>query len=379
MKFPVWPVWSGVIAQISDWIGFHPLSEWILNTVGGRVVPIPLTDLNTSPFLLLVHHAHSFTPLDPVRAITKLILPEGFPAHPHSGFDTVTYCIDGGLRHRDSDGFQMSYGDGDAQWMRAGTGTIHEEMWDLKDYDWRHKRIELFQLWVNLPKTMKSSAPFVKLLKASDMETVHLSNGNSIKIVAGEIKVLMNEDKQNDSQGCGVYIRAEDCTDTSNLSEKRNGNIRGSPLHILHANIPGSNGVLDFNTESTNTVFVYVRTGSLLLSSPLSSDKKEIRRGDCVSYRMPKDTRDISQVQLKAGTKGFDGLVLIGKPIEEPVYMRGPFVECDEEDMRKSSQVFNAIGEKAFWDYRISDEEWKNHCDKLQLQQVIQFLRKQLG
>lgn len=76
------------------------------------MVPMQLSDANLSPFLLLAHHTHSFMPLDPFREATKLFLPEGFPAHPHSGFDTVTYCIQGGLRHRDSEGVQMTYGNG---------------------------------------------------------------------------------------------------------------------------------------------------------------------------------------------------------------------------------------------------------------------------
>ena len=70
-----------------------------------------------SPFLLLVHHQHSFMPFDPTRTITNLFLPEGFPAHPHSGFSTVTITIDGGLKHRDSEGIIMDYGDGDTQCM----------------------------------------------------------------------------------------------------------------------------------------------------------------------------------------------------------------------------------------------------------------------
>lgn len=154
LKLPVWPVWSGVIAQIFDWIGAFQVSEWIQSTIGGRVIPISLNEFRVSPFLLLVHHSHSFTPLDPFRAITKLLLPEGFPAHPHAGFDTVTYCIDGGLAHRDSEAFKMSYGDGDIQWMRAGKGVIHEEMWDLQDADWSHKRIGTFNIYCIIMKAL---------------------------------------------------------------------------------------------------------------------------------------------------------------------------------------------------------------------------------
>jgi len=64
-------------------------------------------------------------PLDPFRAFTKFILPEGFPAHPHSGFGTLTYTINGGLKHRDSEGLAMTYKNGDAQWMKAGRGKAY--------------------------------------------------------------------------------------------------------------------------------------------------------------------------------------------------------------------------------------------------------------
>ena len=116
LKIPVWPVYGGVVAQFSDWLGgSNSLTGVILDKVGGRVVPMTLSDQKLSPFLLLAHHCHSFIPNDPMRTITNLIQPEGFPAHPHSGFSTVTYCIEGGLNHRDSEGQAMSYGDGDVQ------------------------------------------------------------------------------------------------------------------------------------------------------------------------------------------------------------------------------------------------------------------------
>lgn len=67
IKLPVWPVWSGVIAQCFDWIKAPQVSESIISSIGGRVVPITLSNLDVSPFLLLAHHSHSFTPLDPVR------------------------------------------------------------------------------------------------------------------------------------------------------------------------------------------------------------------------------------------------------------------------------------------------------------------------
>lgn len=93
LKLPVWPVYGGVIAQVLDWMGLYAASDRVLSFIGGRVVPIPLSDEELSPFLLLVHHTHSFMPFDPIRPITKLIIPEGFPAHPHSGFGTLTFAL----------------------------------------------------------------------------------------------------------------------------------------------------------------------------------------------------------------------------------------------------------------------------------------------
>ena len=187
-KLPVWPVVGGVFAQISDWMNTKKITENILDSFAGRVVPVTLSELNVSPFLLLAHHSHSFAPLDPFREFTKFVLPEGFPAHPHSGFSTVTYCIDGGLRHRDSEGIKMSYGNGDVQWMRAGRGTIHEEMWDVPIKENSFKKIEIFQLWVNLPAKEKLLPPKVTLLRKGDIPVHDTKTGASIRVICGTLE-----------------------------------------------------------------------------------------------------------------------------------------------------------------------------------------------
>jgi len=88
----------------------------------------------------------------------------------------------------------MSYGDGEVQWMRAGKGVIHEEMWDLDGCELKHKSIELFQLWVNLPAAAKDQPPFVKLLKPDVMPLLQVSEGVTIRVIAGDVSI--HDEKQ---------------------------------------------------------------------------------------------------------------------------------------------------------------------------------------
>jgi quercetin 2,3-dioxygenase len=94
----------------------------------------------------------------------------GFPAHPHSGFNTLTYVLKGKMRHRDSMGVKQVYGDGAAQFLTAGAGVLHEEMWEFDDNDGGGGGVvadfELFQLWINLPQSRKAMAPSIQLAGA---------------------------------------------------------------------------------------------------------------------------------------------------------------------------------------------------------------------
>ena len=142
-RLPVWPVFPGVILSILDLLRLPTsLSASLESTAfGGRVAPIQFDPPSaTSPYVLLVHHRHRFPSFFPwskiVRWATSLVLPEGFPAHPHSGFETLTICLKGGMKHRDSYGLKQTYGASSssgcwAQWLKAGRGVLHEEFWDL--------------------------------------------------------------------------------------------------------------------------------------------------------------------------------------------------------------------------------------------------------
>lgn len=350
LKLPVWPVWNGVIIQVLEWLGLQPIADFLLSTVAGRVIPMQLTDLETSPFLLLVHHQHSFTPFDPFRTLTKFILPEGFPAHPHAGFDTVTYCLEGGLRHRDSEGFKMSYGDGQVQWMRAGRGIIHEEMWDVKDF--KHQRIELFQLWVNLPQKRQNDPAAVHLLEKSDIPTFKIPQSKTrIASISGDIIY--------DESGIS-------CSGTKGNS------IAGSAVGIYHMFSDDANTAINFAVHGDNmsTVILYIRRGSVLL------DSQEVRSGDLIVFkRGVTPSKDPISCHFVTGNYGFDGLLLSGADLKEPVILRGSLVDSDMLNLQKTSTIFNRIGSEGYWSYDLEDNSWLQHCKRLNLGEIIKQVK----
>ena len=153
-RLPVWPVWQGVLLWMIEKLGGGAsLSAKLEDTLGGRVCPMILSDNNfaASPFVLAVHHCHSFAWWDPIRYIQRqFILPEGFPSHPHRGFVTLTYILKGGMVHCDSLGVKQVYEENQAQWLDTGAGILHEEMFTTNS-----SRQELYQIWINLPANCK--------------------------------------------------------------------------------------------------------------------------------------------------------------------------------------------------------------------------------
>jgi len=365
-KLPVWPVHVGVAAQVFNWLGLHDISDNLITKLGGRVVPVQMGARSTSPFLLLAHHQHSFTPFDPVRAVTSLLLPEGFPAHPHSGFSTLTVTLDGGLVHRDSEGLKMRYNDGDTQWMCAGRGTIHEEMWDTNPS--AHQRIELFQLWINSPAKDKFCEPRVEHLLNQDTPVLSCPKTNvTATVICGEVTLA----------GLPMAIGPL-------------GSSAHSPIAVMHVKIP-PNQKLHVSAQSRSTFLAFVRRGSAVVK-----DSNLVRMGDMLLFRCEYDNNDLSSAserakeeeeeeeacgELQAGSAGLEALLLLGEPIDEPVVMQGPFVHASERDWRIAANAFSApgLGESAYWSHRISDQEWMAHVKRTNLQGKLQEMLARMG
>ena len=235
----------------------------------------------------------------------------------------------------------MSYCDGDVQWMRAGRGVIHEEMWDLREADWKHKKIEIFQLWVNLPAKSKSLSPSLHVLKSEAIPVIDCGKGVSIKVICGSLLDVSHASGAIDSE---ELARENMETPQNEITADGPGSqICESPVSILHASMSEAHSTLDLSTDMDCTMTVYVRRGSMILDDV---GKTEIRAGDCVIYRQ--SASDSAQrgteqgtVSLTAGASGLDALLLTGKPLNERVIWQGPLVMADEESFRRSAEGFN--------------------------------------
>jgi redox-sensitive bicupin YhaK (pirin superfamily) len=164
------------------------------------------------PFLFCVHHLDNYPAgndeLGPAASLTGRNLGQdfttkdgwrmyhgdvvpGFPAHPHRGFETVTVVLNGFVDHSDSHGASGRYGNGDVQWMTAGSGLQHAEMFPLLKKD-KPNPLELFQIWLNLPKGKKFAKPYYNMLWAEDIPTVTSKDNNgkktSVTLIAGKLK-----------------------------------------------------------------------------------------------------------------------------------------------------------------------------------------------
>ena len=200
----------------------------------------------------------------------------------------------------------MSYSDGDVQWMRAGRGVIHEEMWDLREADWAHKRIEIFQLWVNLPKKSKGLDPSLHHLKCENIPNVSCGNGVSVKVICGTLLDSSTHTIEGD-------LGAEITGPGSAVSE--------SPVSILHLTMETARSAVTLNVEESCTVTAYVRRGSLMMTDREAVEgaggggagEREVRAGDVVVFRVgasvPYTQRGVSGgsqgiVTLTAGPNG---------------------------------------------------------------------------
>lgn len=245
-----------------------------------------------SPFLLLDHAGPAeFTPTTEQRGVGQ---------HPHRGFETVTIVYDGEVQHRDSTGSGGLIGPGDVQWMTAASGILHEEF-HSESFARTGGKLEMVQLWVNLPAKDKMAAPGYQTILDSDIPRIALKdNAGSLRLIAGEF-------------------------------EGHTGPSRTfTPIDVwdLHLNA-GRLLTLDLH-EGRNSALVVLK-GSVRVNAGESASV-----GQLVLFE-----RAGRAVSLEAGE---DAVVLLlsGEPIDEPIVGHGPFVMNSEEEIHQAFVDFQS-------------------------------------
>jgi redox-sensitive bicupin YhaK (pirin superfamily) len=256
---------------------------------GGFVVrrpfPTPAID-HIDPFLLL----DEMGPVDyaPGESV-------GAPDHPHRGFETVTYMLDGEFEHEDSAGNRGSIRSGDVQWMTAGDGVIHSEMpaaW-VKE---QGGRVHGFQLWVNLPASKKRIAPRYQHVSAEAMPMWQSEDGGAnVKVVAGSVLGI--------DGGAQTHW----------------------PITYLDVELAGGARV-ELDIEAAQNVMVYVFGGALRAGG----ESRAVKDGELAL------TTSGDRLTLAATADGARALVLGGQPINEPVARYGPFVMNTREEIHQA-------------------------------------------
>lgn len=235
----------------------------------------------------------------------------GFPGHPHRGFETITIVRKGLVDHADSLGAAGRYGNGDVQWMTAGKGVQHSEMFPLLNSD-RDNPLELFQIWLNLPASRKMSEPHFRMLWSEQIPR-HQHRDASGKLTEAEVIAgSLGSDK---GAGCPPDSWAAD-----SANEVAIFNIRMEPgaEFVLPAAPPGINRKL----------YYYAGSGLQAANQVIPS------------YHSFKVLSEVS-LSLKNGEDEARILLLQGRPIAEPVIQYGPFVMNTKEEIHQAFQDYH--------------------------------------
>ncbi|HEY1134000.1 MAG TPA: pirin family protein [Nocardioides sp.] len=232
--------------------------------------------------------------------------PKGTPWHPHRGFETVTYMIDGVMDHQDSHGGGGSITDGDTQWMTAGSGLLHIEA----PPEWLVSKGGIFhglQLWVNLPKAAKCLPPHYQDLHSSEVGLgTSPDAGALIRVIAGEVD----------------GIRGPGSTHT--------------PMAMVHATVtPGAELVLPWRTDFN--ALVYVMSGN----GYVGAGRRPIRTGQLAVLGHGETVTVGADRAQESRHEALEVVVLGGEPIREPIAWMGPFVMNTRAEVLQAFEDFD--------------------------------------
>ena len=255
----------------------------------------------------------------------------GFPYHPHRGFETITINKEGVVDHSDSLGAAGRFKAGDVQWMTAGKGIQHSEMFPLINED-KGNPLEIFQIWLNLPKVSKMVEPHFKMLWNEDVPVINYKDESnkitSIEVIAGKINTITaltpNPDSwaANLNNSVGVYTVKMDA---------------------------GANWILPkTNSDANRSVFFYK-------GDTIKLEDKSIPANHVLELEASEN------IVIQNGNEAAYFLILEGKPIGEPVVQHGPFVMNTQEEIREAMSDY---GKTQFGGWPWSEKEVIHSRDK---------------
>lgn len=222
----------------------------------------------------------------------------GAPEHPHRGFETVTYILDGEMQHEDSHGHRGTIRSGDVQWMTAGSGVIHSEMPSQRMLS-EGGRMHGFQIWVNLPRSLKMSQPRYQEYDASQLPVIEEPQ-RWVRVIAGEV----------DGRKSPIETTV--------------------PTTMLHVKIAAHAETVFALAPHSNAV-VHVIGGSG------EAGEHKINAHHAALFEPAPET-----LRLRAGEDGLEALVLAGVPLREPVARYGPFVMNSVDELQQAFDDFQS-------------------------------------
>jgi redox-sensitive bicupin YhaK (pirin superfamily) len=233
--------------------------------------------------------------------------PKGTPWHPHRGFETVTYMIDGIFRHQDSNGGGGLITDGDTQWMTAGAGILHIEA-PPEEVVVRGGLFHGFQLWVNLPARLKWTPPRYQDIRGGEVKLLSSGDGGALlRVIAGDVA---------GHQGPGITY---------------------TPITLLHATLaPGARLQLPWRADFNALAYVLSGSGSV------GVERRPVRLGQLAVFGPGEVLTVSADASQESRSPNLDVLLLGGQPIREPVAAYGPFVMNTREELVQAFEDYQA-------------------------------------
>jgi len=222
----------------------------------------------------------------------------GFPDHPHRGFETVTYMLEGQFQHEDFAGHKGTIGPGDLQWMTAGRGIVHSEM-PVKT----NTRAHGLQLWINLPKAQKMCDPQYQELRDQEIKRARPEEGVEIKVIAGASHGISSQ----------VYTR--------------------TPTMFLDIKM-AKNKTVTQSIPTSYTGFIYTLTGTIYVGEKAFEGKAH--------YTLVLSEDGTETVQISTKDEDAHFVLIAGQPLKEPIVQHGPFVMNSEDEIYNTFDDFQS-------------------------------------